>query len=159
MRRDWFFWIVLVSATALGFFAAYVHIQRSSLVEERIATLTSLQERQLELFEGRAAVLLTITTLVIGGAGALLLHFHEHDSGSLLQQRLAVVALLAGGVSALNGYFAYDAAIWMLRTGFFNLDTEAVRFPTLAQLWASGASVASLVVCFLSSKQSGGEQR
>jgi hypothetical protein len=158
MRRDWFFVTVLFSATILVLFAAYIHIQRASLVEERIQALTALQERQLELFQGRAAVLLTITTLVIGGAGALLLHFHEHGSGSILQQRFAVVALLAGGVSALNGYFAYDAAIWMLRSQFFNLDTNAVRVPTLGQLWASGAAVVSLVVCFLSSKQSGGKR-
>jgi hypothetical protein len=156
MRRDLFFWISAVLALLLIAGAGYWHVQRSSLVEERVTSLAPLQERQLELFQGRATLILTVTTLIIGGAGALLLHFHEQGSGSVTQQRFAVLALLSGGLSAFCGYLAYEAAIWMLQSEFFNLQTDALWIPAAGQLWTSGLAILFLVICFLSASKPGG---
>lgn len=149
MKRDLFFWIAVLVAVVLMVGAGYVYVQRANLVEERLTSLSPLQERQLELFQGRATVLLTVTTLVIGAAGALLLHFHEHGSASVAQHRFAVLALLSGGLSAFCGYLTYEVAIWMLRSEFFNLQTEALWVTAQGQLWTSGLAVLFLVSCFL----------
>lgn len=155
MKRDWFFWAVVAVACGLMSCGAWLYVQRANLVEERLTVLTPLQERQLELFQGRATVLLTVATLVVGGAGALLLHFHEQRSGSVAQQRFAVLALVSGGLSAFCGYLAYEAAIWMLRSEFFNLQTEALRVPSEGQLWTSALAVLFLVSCFLAASERG----
>lgn len=149
MKRDWFFWIAVLLPVAVALVAAYFYVIRAPMVEDRIAQLSSLQEQQLQLFQGRVGVLLTVTTLVIGGAGALLLHFYEAGSGSVAQQRWAFLTLVTAGLSVFSGYLTYDAAIWMLRSKFFNLETVALRVPSQIQLWTSGLAVVFLVSSFL----------
>lgn len=154
MKRDWFFWSAVFLTTAAILVVGYFYLQRAPMVEDRLTDLSTLQQGQLDLFQQRVSMLLTISTLVIGGAGALLLHFHEKNAGSLAQHRLAILSILAAGFSVFAGYLAYDTAIWMLRSGFFNLQTLALRLPSDGQLWMSAIAIILLVVCFLSASQS-----
>ncbi len=154
MKRDAFFWLAVSATVIVILVFSFVYIERAPLVEARVTELNTLQQRQLDLFQQRVAVLLTISTLVIGGAGALLLHFHERSSGSRTQHRLAILAVLAASVSAFVGYLTYDSAIWMLRSEFFNLETLALRLFSEGQLWTSAIAVLCLVFCFLSASKS-----
>jgi len=150
MKRDWFFWIiVLLIIIGIPTFA-YVYFQGASMVEEQVKELSTMQQGELSLFQQRVSALLTITVLLIGGAGALLLHFHEKNTGSRTQHRLAVVAVVAAALSAFAGYLTNDAAIWMLRVGYFNLESLPLKILSLGQLWMSAIAVVCLVWCFLS---------
>ena len=149
MKHDLFFWIALGITALLLIGGVFVYVQRASLVEAKLDTLDPFQEKALDFFLQRVAVLLTVSTLVCGGAGALLLHVREKKPSSLGPQRWAVAALLAAALSIVFGYLAYDAGIWMLREKFFNLDSVVLKIPANAQLDASLGAVACLVICFL----------
>lgn len=136
MRSDNVFWVAVAIVTVSILAVSYFYVQKASLVEE-IIELTRLQELQVQLLTQRVSVLLTVATLVLGGAGALVLHFWETRTFSLKHQRLAALSLLSGGLSIFFGYIAFDSAIWMLSAGFFNLGTTPVRVPSLLQLYSS----------------------
>lgn len=155
MKRDCFFWAACVIALLAAGGVAFVYLQSAPLVEERLTQLNAFQERQLDLFQGRVGILLTLATIVIGGVGALLLYFHEGRSGSVFQQRCAVLAMLTASLSAFCGYFAYEAVIWMLENRFFNLQSDAVQLMSDGQLWMSVASIVCLVLCFLATPERG----
>lgn len=73
MKRDKFFWITIALAAIVLLAVAYVYVERASVAEDRIKELTALQQSQLELFQQRIGILLTVGTLAIGGAGALMM--------------------------------------------------------------------------------------
>jgi len=155
MKRDRSFWIfvALIVLAALAFSVWYY--SKLPVVESRIESLTQLQEQQLSLYSQRVGVLLTLATLVLGAAGAILWHSWDKRP-SRLMQRLAVLSLVSSGLSVWFGYFAFDAAIWMLRAEFFNLGSNAVRLPSTLQLISSAISVAMLILAFLAGP--GGEK-
>lgn len=150
LERDKFFWITIVVAIAAVAVGVLVMTTRASLVEEAVSTLTPLQEQQLELFRDRSSVLLTFGTLIVGGAGALLIHFREVQNASVAQQRWALVSLILGGLSIYFGYVAFDASMWMLESSFFNLSTIPVRIPSAAQVYTAIGALLCLVIGFVS---------
>jgi len=149
MKPDWF-WIataVLVAALLIG---GYLYLDKSFLVEDAVTDLNNLQQGQLNLYQQRISVLLTVSTLVIGGAGALLVHFNESSTGTITERRIALLALIAAGLSVFLGYMATDAAIWMLRNRFFNLETLTLKFLSVGQIGTSAIAVVLLAWCFVS---------
>jgi len=140
MRRDVTFWIGVAIFLIVVVAGTILYVQRVPLAEE-VVEVTPRHEQQLALFTQRVSVLLTVATLIVGGALALLLHFWEAKVQSLAALRWATLCLLAAGLSIYFGYMAFDAAIWMLGARFFNLETTALRVPSLLQLATSGLSM------------------
>jgi hypothetical protein len=128
---------------------SYLYLQKASVAEQILEELTTFQQGQLSLFQQQVGTLLTISLLLIGGACALLLHFHEKNAGSQTEQRLAVLSVAASVLSAYAGYLAYAVVMWMLDLRIFNLANKLLNFLSVSQHLMAATATALLVSSFL----------
>ena len=153
MRRGVPLFVIVVLLAVVGVSVVWdVLADRAVLGEVRLPNghLTPVQQGQLDLFQQRIGALLTVCTVIIGGAGALFIHFREQASErSSARQWWAFSAIVVAALSMYFGYLAYEAAIWMLRSEFFNLDTFVVKGPALSQVWSAAIAVILAAICML----------
>jgi hypothetical protein len=149
MKRDPFFVVALSVAAVAAVVVWILYLAKAPFVQPIAQHLTTFQQGQLDLFQQRTSALLTVCTLIIGGAGGLLVHLSENSNAKRLQQRLAMTAIVLAGFSMFNGYLAYDAAIWMLENRFFNLESGAIHWCSQLQLWSSVVALCLVVGSFV----------
>ena len=100
-----------------------------------------LQQRQLDSYFEMIQLLITLSTVTIGGITGYVIN-RDNTKGLSHQQLRRVVA--SWGLCAASlyfGYLAYQQAVWMLNNGFFNPANPRIWIPTRAQFWSFLASV------------------
>lgn len=101
----------------------------------------ALKVRQLDSYFQMIQLLITLSTLVMGGiTGYVIKGGRERGlSGRQLRRVIASWALCA--TSLYFGYLSYQQVVWMLNNGFFNPYNLRVWIPTRGQFWCFLASV------------------
>lgn len=94
-------------------------------IETQTEALTPLQEKQLDAFLQMNQLLITLATVTMGALGFMLSQGKMRRWRELLS---AAVSAVFAGCSLYFGYLAYQGILWMLQSGFFNLDNAAIQW-------------------------------
>ncbi len=100
-----------------------------------------LRQRQLDSYFQMIELLITLTTLAIGGITGYVINRDNTMGLSPLLLRRVVASWALCAASLYFGYLAYQQAVWMLNNGFFNPANPRIWIPTRAQFWSFLASV------------------
>jgi hypothetical protein len=100
-----------------------------------------LQQRQLDAYFQMIELLITLTTLALGGITGFVINRDNTIGLSSPQLRRVVASWTMCAASLYFGYLAYQQAVWMLNNGFFNPANPRIWIPTRAQFWSFLASV------------------
>jgi hypothetical protein len=122
----------------------HYYVKATPYVENEISSLTPLQEKQFQLFLEMNHLLVTLATLVLGGAGAFVFNRYKTSRVASGQIARAVQTWVFSGFSVYCGYLAYEKVLWMLKFSFFNLDNPLVRWASRAQFWLFAISLVFL---------------
>ena len=100
-----------------------------------------LRQRQLDSYFQMIELLITLATLAMGGITGYVIN-RDNTMGLTPRLRRRVIASWTLCAASLYfGYLAYQQAVWMLNTGFFNPANPRIWIPTRAQFWSFLASV------------------
>jgi hypothetical protein len=101
----------------------------------------ALKTRQLDSYFQMIQLLITLSTLVMGGiTGFVVKGARDHAlAGPQLRRIIASWALCAA--SLYFGYLSYQQVVWMLNNGFFNPYNLHIWIPTRGQFWCFLGSV------------------
>lgn len=148
--RSWL-WYVLLLIVVGGLIALQWLFASRPFAEARIESesLTSLQEKQIELFRESNSLLSTLATAAIGAVGALLFNRYKDDKVPFWQQVRAMATVLFSAVSIYCGYLAHDAVLWMLQNHFLNIATPRMYWSSTIQAWTFLAALIALADFFL----------
>ena len=137
-------WGIALVGIGIAVFGVYFYIMGTRLVEPvHEGDLSNFEVERLGFFRDRINVLLTVTTLFLGGGGTFLV-----TASKPKQRRWALTVIVSAGISLLYGYLAYQTASWMLDRGFFNLAATEIVTPARAQIIALVVALAALVRSF-----------
>jgi hypothetical protein len=100
-----------------------------------------LQQRQLDSYFQMIELLITLTTLAMGGITGYVINRDNTIGLSSPQLRRVIASWTMCAASLYFGYLAYQQAVWMLNNGFFNPANPRIWIPTRAQFWSFLASV------------------
>jgi hypothetical protein len=110
--------------------------------ETILSDLGPFDQKQLDVQMESIKLLITLASLAIGGAGALVLRDDIRTyAGSA--PRLSCTILLAA-LSILFGYVAENRLVWMLQESFFNLKNPVVSWPSRLQFWTFFGAIVGL---------------
>ena len=142
-------WLVVLAAIigSLIIFQNY-YVDQSTYSSEEVTKLTSLQEKQFELFLEMNHLLVTLATLTLAGIGAFV--FNRYKTGIVPsgQTARAIVSWIFAGLSLFAGYLADEKVAWMLKYKFFDLSNPQILWVTRAQFWLFIVSLLSLGLFF-----------
>jgi hypothetical protein len=96
-----------------------------SYIEAQTDALNPLQEKQLDAFLQMNQLLITLATATMGALGFMLTQRKTRRWRELLS---AAASAIFAGCSLYFGYLAYQGILWMLQSGFFNLDNAAIQW-------------------------------
>src|SRR6266850_395773 len=142
----WFVCVLVIVGGLLAFQQYYV--EKLPFVGEEVTKLSSLQEKQFELFLEMNHLLVTLATLALGGIGAFV--FNRYKSGKVptAQTAFAILSWVFAGLSLFAGYLAYEKVIWMLKYKFFDLSNPRISWVSRVQFWSFIVSLLFLGVFF-----------
>jgi hypothetical protein len=109
-----------------------------SYIEAQTEALNPLQEKQLDAFLQMNQLLITLGTATMGALGFMLSQARTRKWRELLS---AAASALFAGCSLYFGYLAYQGILWMLQSGFFNLDNAAIQWTRHVHFYALLLSV------------------
>jgi hypothetical protein len=110
--------------------------------------LSSVQEKQIDIYVEMTTQLLTLATIVLGAVGTAFFRLVSEPGPQAVQGERHIL-LLTGALAAVSvyiGYLSYTSTVWMLEKDFFNLDTPILHWLRIGQLWSLIFALAFLVV-------------
>jgi hypothetical protein len=142
MRSVKFYALLLIVVG--GLFALQWFISSRSFAEAKLVSLSSFQEKQLEIFRESDSLLTTLATAAIGAIGAFV--FNRYNEGDLPRgQRIrAIASAVLAGISLYCGFLSQRILLWMLQKGFFNLTNPRLVWSDELQFWSFLLSLAVL---------------
>jgi len=97
----------------------------AAYIEVYVDTLSASQAKQLDAFLEMNRLVTTLGTGLLGAIGFLLAN--GRNAGSPARELWAAIAsAICVGVSLLSGYVVYQSILWMLESGFFNLNNPEI---------------------------------
>jgi hypothetical protein len=125
-------------------FALQWFISSRSFAEAKLVSLSSFQEKQLEIFRESNSLLTTLATAAIGAIGAFV--FNRYKEGDLPRgQRIrAMASAVLAGISLYCGFLSQEILLWMLQNSFFNLTNPRLVWTNELQFWSFLLSLAVL---------------
>jgi hypothetical protein len=127
-----------VIALALVVWQVQESMFSKSYIEEQTVALSPLQEKQLDAFLQMNQLLITLATATMGALGFMLSQGKMRRWRELLS---AAASAVFAGCSLYFGYLAYQGILWMLQSGFFNLDNPAIQWTRHVHFYALLLSV------------------
>lgn len=109
-----------------------------SYIEAQTEALNPLQEKQLDAFLQMNQLLITLATATLGALGFMLSQGRKRRWRELIS---AAISAVFAGCSLYFGYLAYQGILWMLQSGFFNLDNAAIQWTRHVHFYALLLSV------------------
>ncbi len=131
-----------VAALVAGLFLFNYVMDHAPFVEDKVDSLSNLQEKQVDTFLQMNGLLAGLATLALGGVGAFIKERRKMNQGPSPQ---LVVAAAACALSLYFGYLSYRYVIWMLSNHFFNLDNSLIAGTNLMQFSMFFVSIVALV--------------
>jgi hypothetical protein len=95
----------------------------------------ALKARQLDSYFQMIQLLITLSTLVMGGITGFVVNRARQQGLSGGQLRRVVASWTLCAASLYLGYLSYQQTVWMLNNGFFNPYNLHVWIPTRGQFW------------------------
>lgn len=114
---------------------------RLSFASEEVSSLTSLQEKQLEVFVDMNKLLITLSTVSLGGIGAFVLNRYKGQSMPWYQVWRVTASWVFCGLSLYCGVLANERLIWMLQSGFFDLTNPRIIWVYRSQFWTLAIAI------------------
>ena len=128
------FYVVLVAAAIVLSFIGNV-IGSISDVQPASNLADDYRKKQLDIWAEMNKLLITLSTVVIGGIGGFVLKHDPAGASDARQMRRAAAGWIFCALSLYFGYLSYREASVMLSYGVFDAKSPRLWWPTRAQFW------------------------
>jgi hypothetical protein len=132
---------LLFALTALGLIAFEAVLTSLPFADAIPDYADDLRQRQLDSYFQMIQLLITLSTIALGGITGFVIQRDRSTNLTPRQLRRVVASWTLCAASLYFGYLAYQQVVWMLNHGFFNPYNPHVWIPTRAQFWSFLASV------------------
>ena len=109
------------------------YVEHATFAEDRVSSLSELQDRQLDVFLQSTVLLSTLATLVLAAGGSVILGRYGSTAVPPAQRTAFIVIAVLGGLGLYSAYLALRMTQFMLGAEFYNLSWSLVRWPARLQ--------------------------
>jgi len=108
---------------------------------DEVTSLSKLQEKQLDIFVDMNKLLITLSTVSLGGIGVFIFNRYKSQELPWYQIKRVVFAWIFCGLSLYCGVLTNERLVWMLQTGFFDLTNPRIIWVYRSQFWSLAIAI------------------